>query len=200
MHCSNLLIAFQEIQNFSNRSKFICSEDCFVTSNTSEAAPSFPPAQPRVTNTCRVRQETKGTEHRDNTWLQGWVKEAARVSTGTIQDRQCEGGRGWAPAARGCGQPATSTAWSAWKTGHSTLSASQGLQQPHLTCLRTLTTPQDVPEGRGQEDCFSGTCHSVPSSASNGSSQHPSQNQGAKPPETKVLARGFSAGGTSVFI
>lgn len=53
-------------------------------------------------------------------------------------------------------------------------------------------------EGRGQEDFFSGTCHSVPSIASNGSSQRQSQNQCAKTPEAKVFARGFSAGGTSV--
>lgn len=60
--------------------------------------------------------------------------------------------------------------------------------------------PGCVWEGRGQEDFFSGTCHSAPSIASNGSSQYQSQNQCAKTPETKVFARGFSAGGTSVFI
>lgn len=55
-------------------------------------------------------------------------------------------------------------------------------------------------EGRGQEDFFRGTCPSVPSIASNGSAQHQSQNQCAKTPEKKVFARGFGAGGTSVFI
>lgn len=49
MHCSHLLIAFQEIQNFSNRSKVFCSKDssCFVASNNSEAAPllPFPPTK-----------------------------------------------------------------------------------------------------------------------------------------------------------
>lgn len=69
MHCSHLLIAFQEIQNFSNRSKFFCSKDssCFVASHNSEAAPPFPYPPPRVTDTCKVVQETKGTEHSDST-------------------------------------------------------------------------------------------------------------------------------------
>lgn len=116
------------------------------------------PAQPRVTNTCRVGQEPEGTEHRDSTWLQGSVKEAARISRGTIHDRQREGGRegeaGLPPAHR------SSTAWSAWKTGHSTLSASQGLQQPHLTCWRTGPTPRAV-RGRGRDRRISSVAFST---------------------------------------
>lgn len=103
MHCSHLLIAFQEIQNFSNRSKFICSEDSALLSPAPQRLlPPFPPAQPRVTDTCRVRQEAEGTEHRDSTWLQGSVRAAARISTGHDPGQTT---RGRERLGTSCGQP-----------------------------------------------------------------------------------------------
>lgn len=175
MHCSHLLIAFQEIQNFSNRSKFICSEDSALLSPAPQRLlPPFPPAQPRVTDTCRVRQETEGTEHRDSTWLQGSVRAAARISTGH-DPGQREAGRGWAPAA------ASPTSFYSLICLENGTFNSVGIPGP-AAATSYLLEDSDNPtgcvwEGRGQEEFFSGTCHSVPSIASNGSSQRQSQNQ-----------------------
>lgn len=87
MHCSHLLIAFHEIQIifFSNRSKVFCSKDssCFATSNNSEAAPQLPFPPTKVTNTCNVVQEPKGTEHSDSTcFSRRSVKAAMQISIG----------------------------------------------------------------------------------------------------------------------
>lgn len=174
MHCSHLLIAFQEIQNFSNRSKFICSEDCFDASNTSEAAPSYPPLpSPELQIPVGSDRKLEGTEHRDSTGLRGSVKEAARISTGHDPGQTTRGRAGLGLRLR----PAR--CFYCLICLENRTFNSVGIPGPAAATSYLLEDSDNPPgcawEGTGQKGCFSGTCHSVPSIASNGSSQRQSQ-------------------------
>lgn len=87
MHCSHLLIAFHEIQIFffpvGARSFAVKTPPALPPLTTRRLLPNFPSPPTKVTNTCNVVQEPKGTEHSDSTcFSRRSVKAAMQISIG----------------------------------------------------------------------------------------------------------------------